>query len=109
MSADGGPRRRGAAGADGGDRVGGRRLEGVDGAMRAGASVARVVRDLEKRRVKGEARRGSRLAWGKAEVEREIRCQTVSLSAGVSQSRCVGRPTWTWRRPVKQCVRRITD
>ena len=62
MSPDGRPRRGGTAGAGGGDRVGGRRLEGVDGSMRTGASVARVVRNLQERRIKREARRGSRVA-----------------------------------------------
>jgi beta-lactamase superfamily II metal-dependent hydrolase len=48
--------------------------------MRAGASVARVVRDLEERRIKGEARRGSGIAWWKGEVKRNTRCQTGSRS-----------------------------
>jgi hypothetical protein len=83
MSSDGRPCRSGAAGAGGGDRVGGRRLEGVDGSMRAGASVARVVRDLEERRIKGEARRGSGIAWWKGEVKGNTRCQTGSRSVPV--------------------------
>lgn len=44
--------------------------------MRTGASVARIVWDLEKRRVKREARRGSRIAWGEGEVKHDVRCQT---------------------------------
>lgn len=46
MGPDGRARRGSVAGADGGERVGGRRLEGVDGSMRTGASVASVERDL---------------------------------------------------------------
>jgi hypothetical protein len=80
MSPDGRPRRSGAAGAGGGDRVGGRRLEGVDGSMRAGASVAGVVRDLKERRIKGEARWGGGIAWWEGEVKGDTRCQTVSRS-----------------------------
>ena len=38
--------------------------------------MAGVVRDLEKRRVKRKARRGSRTARGEGEVKGNIRCQT---------------------------------
>ncbi len=51
------------------ERVGGRRLEGVDGAMRTGASVSRVVGDFEKRRIKGKARGGGRVTWWESKVE----------------------------------------
>lgn len=44
--------------------------------MRTGASVARIVWNLKKRRIKRKARRGSRIAWGKGEVKRDICCQT---------------------------------
>jgi hypothetical protein len=46
--------------------------------MRAGASVTRVERDIKKRRIKSEARRGSGIAWWESEVKCDIRCQTVS-------------------------------
>ncbi len=67
--------RMGEAGGCGGscavahERIGGRRLEGVDGAMRTGASVSRVVGDFEKRRIKGKARGGGRVAWWESKVE----------------------------------------
>lgn len=84
VGADGRPGRSGAAGA-GGNRVGGRRLEGVDGSMRAGASVARVVRNLKQRRIKSEARGGSGIAWWEGKVKRDIRCQTGGVLVGSSR------------------------
>lgn len=44
--------------------------------MRTGASVAWIVWDFKKRRVKRKARRGRRIAWGEGEVKGDIRCQT---------------------------------
>lgn len=44
--------------------------------MRTGASVAWIVWDFKKRRVKRKARRGRRIAWGEGEVKGDIRCQS---------------------------------
>jgi hypothetical protein len=77
MGANRGPSGSGPPGA-GGQRVGGRRLKRVDGSMRTGASVAGIVWDLKKRRIKRKARGGSRIAWGECEVKGKVRCQTVS-------------------------------
>lgn len=54
--------------------------------MRAGASVARVVRNLKKRRIKSEARGGSGVAWWEGEVKSDIRCQTGGVLVGSSRS-----------------------
>jgi len=61
--------------------------------MRAGASVTRVERNLEKRRIKSKARRGSGIAWWEAEIKGDIRCQTD----GAVSPGSVWGPTWTGR------------
>jgi hypothetical protein len=71
----GGARGRGDARADG---IARRRLGGgVYGAIRAGARVPGVERDVEQGMVKREARRSSRFAGGKCEVKRHVCCQTI--------------------------------
>jgi hypothetical protein len=73
--------------------------------MRAGASVAGIVRNLKKRRIKRKTRRGDRIAWGEGEVKGNRRCQTEKITGVlvhfIARAAEASEPlTWTYRQQV---------